>query len=292
MKAEHVNMIAEEYHAHPAIGASMLEDFRESRREYYAIYVARSRPPRPATTAMDLGTLIHCRLLEPDRYDSIIAPEPPELAPDGKRWLRRKGSDHERWWAEYMATTAGKIVADAAMRETVERAVEAVRNNEWASKLLSQENGQSEFSIFWTDEETQLPPKCRVDYFAPIIVDIKSTQDTAPAVFSTIAAKLGYHRRKAHYVAGLSSYLGRERFPFVHLAVATEPPFAVASYDLDDSDGRGSSLGHRQWRQTLRELANCLKGGDWRDLQETQVNRIRLPGWAFAEDSYRIGETT
>jgi len=28
-KAEHVDMEAEEYHTHPAIGASMLETFRE-----------------------------------------------------------------------------------------------------------------------------------------------------------------------------------------------------------------------------------------------------------------------
>src|SRR5687767_7846345 len=55
-KAEHRPMSAAEYHAHPALGASMLETFRESRRKFHALYVAKTMTPTPASGAMQLGT--------------------------------------------------------------------------------------------------------------------------------------------------------------------------------------------------------------------------------------------
>lgn len=118
LQAEHVEMSAEEYHSHPAVSHGKLEDFRESRRLYEGRYVTGTIPPKTITDAMQFGTWVHMRLLEPDRYKSLLAPPLPEKAPDGKAWLRRKGSDHERWWAEELATRDGKIAIDS---ETTKR---------------------------------------------------------------------------------------------------------------------------------------------------------------------------
>src|SRR4051812_809517 len=98
-----------DYHADPAIGSSMLEEFRESRRLYEGRYVLKNIPPRESSAAMELGTWIHTRLLEPDEYFATLADPLPDVAPDGKNWLRRKGSDHERWWADELAQREGKI---------------------------------------------------------------------------------------------------------------------------------------------------------------------------------------
>ena len=62
----------------------------------------------------------------------------------------------------------------------------------------------------------------------------------------------------------------------------------MAVYELDDLDRDGNSLGYRQWRQTLRELAKCYETGDWSDPWERQVTKLQLPGWAFFEDDYTL----
>lgn len=78
----------EDYHADTgAFSASALEDFRDSRRLFEARYITKTLPPKAATPAMELGTCVHLRILEPERYFATLAEPFPEEAPDGKKWL-------------------------------------------------------------------------------------------------------------------------------------------------------------------------------------------------------------
>ncbi len=284
--AEYREMTAEEYHAHPAVGASMLETFRASRREYHTRYVAGGSTGKAASPAMEDGTLVHCLLFEPEKYDDLLGPLPPELAPNGKKWLKRKGSEHEKWWDEYLATTEGKIIADEDRRQRIEKTVASIMANERAASLLSQE-GQSEFSIFWIDEPTGIECKCRVDYMAEIPVDLKTTVDPSPQAYAKKIVDLGYHRKLAHYMAGLRSYRGKA-LPLVHIAAGTKAPHIIANYEIDDTDRRGNRLGERQRRATLLQLSECNRTGDWREPYEKQITKLRLPGWAFSQDDFQL----
>lgn len=278
-------MSAKEYHEHKAIGASMLETFRKSRRKYHARHVAKDADAFTPTNAMDDGTLVHCLLLEPEKYESLLAPPPPEKAPDGKKWLRRAGSDHEKWWDEYLETTEGKIVADEERRKRIENAVASIMRNKRATMLLSQD-GQPEHSAFWIDEETGLECKCRYDWFAPISVDVKTSADPAPEPYAKTIVNLGYHRKWAHYRAGLQALTGQNKF--VHIVVGSQDPHLVGNYDIDDRDRDGIRLGEVQRRRTLRQLAACYESGDWREPWEKQITKLRLPGWAFTSDDYQL----
>lgn len=284
--SEHVPISAAEYHASDAIGASMLETFRHSRRLFQALYVTRTIEPSPPTPAMELGTLVHLRILEPERFAECVAEPYPETAPDGKEWLRRKGSDHERWWAEEVEARAGKIAATENTLATVEAIAESVGRN-WHARRLIDRHGTPEFSIFWTDKETGLRLKCRVDWMAEIPLDLKTTTDPAPGPYARQIVKLGYHRKAAHYLAGLQQFTG-EPTPMVHLAVGTSAPYPVAVYEIDDRDANRSSrsLGAEQWRETLRQVAECMSSGDWSEPYEREIVALRLPGWAFSEDAY------
>lgn len=277
----------DEYHSHAAIGASMLETFRESRRLYEARYVTKTLPAPPPSPAMELGTAIHLRLLEPERYRASLAEPYPELAPDGKKWLRRQGSDHERWWADEVAKREGKLALEQATIDQIEAIAASVLAKPWAKSLLASD-GRPEYSIFWTDEETGLPLKCRVDWFRPIIsIDLKTTGNATPERFVKQCVSLGYHRKRSHYLAGIRALTGDKRARMVHVAVATDPPYPAGGYDLVDRDRMtGKSLGDLEWRYTLRQLQHCLDTGDFSDPWELEILTLEYPAWAYTQQSY------
>lgn len=282
--AEHRPMTAEEYHRHPAIGASMLETFRDSRRKFYSLYVAKTEKPKPPTPAMQLGTLVHMKLLEPSRFLESVAEPFPAFAPDGKKWLRRQGSDHERWWQDEIDKREGLIACDEETLDRVDSIVNAIRSNERAAKLLDQ-YGECEYPIFWRDSDTGIECKCMVDWYAPIALDLKTTCDPSPAAYARSLVGLGYVRKIAHYKAGIEK-LRDEVANFVHIAAETASPYRVASYQIDDKDREGFSLGVTQRRRLLFELAECYASGDWRDPFEKFVMKLQIPTFAFTEDAY------
>lgn len=274
------------YHADEAIGASMLEDFRQSRRLYEGRYITKTIPPREVTPAMELGTWIHTRLLEPEQYFATLADPLPEEAPDGKKWLRRKGSDHERWWADELAKREGKIAIDKYTRAKIEDIAASVLSKKWAALL---QNGQPEYSIFWTDTETGLPCKCRVDWFSARSVDLKTTERPWPAAFVRTAVDLGYHRKRAHYLAGIRALTCESDPPLLHIAVGTVPPYSAGAYNLGDYDSRmNAPLGAIERRHTLNELALCCESGDFSDPWESAIMDVELPAYAFTQQQYHI----
>lgn len=284
--ARHVDVTAEAYHDDPAWGASMLELFRENRRLCYERCVVRTAPHPPASPAQNFGTLVHLGVLEPERFPEVVADPLPDKAPDGKPWLRRKGSDHEKWWAEELAKRDGKIACDAETLDRVANVVEAIRSNARAKQLLSQRGGQSEYSIFWHETEYGLDCKCRVDWYADIPLDLKTTCDASPREYARSLVSLGYARKMAHYHAGLRALRG-EPTPFVHIAAESVPPYRVACYQIDDRDRDGIQLGVAQRRRTLFQLAECLATGDWREAWERAVVTLQLPSFAFQEDQWQ-----
>lgn len=285
--ARHVDMTSEEYHAYPAIGSSMLEVFRRSRREYYGRFVSKELDHPAPSDAMELGTLVHMLLLEPERYEETVAfmPEDCNCEPWNMR-LKLHRETHQAMLDEYAAI--GKKIIEVSLNNKVQSIVKAIRSN-WHARRLVESEGQSEFSIFWTDKWTGLELKCRVDWMAAIPLDIKTARDPSPAVFAKAATDLGYFRKYAHYSRGIAHYLG-EPVPMVHLVAESDAPYRVAVYDYDDIDNDGRSIGLAQWRDTLDSLSKCYDSNDWREPWEKRIITLRPPGWAFTQDGYLVGD--
>ena len=74
----------------------------------------------------------------------------------------------------------------------------------------------------------------------------------------------------------------------MHIVVSTEPPFASGAYDLCDKGRDGKSLGEKQWRRAITEIAKCYESGDWSDPWEREIISLELPAFAFSEDSYQL----
>lgn len=277
---------AEEYHASPLAGSSMLEDFRESRRYFADRYVFRCIDPPAPTPDMVLGTLFHIAVLEPETWLDRVAPPYPDLAPDGKKWLRRKGSQHERWWAEEVEERRGLIACTQDQVATVREMTKALWRNPMA-KILLERDGVAEHAIVWNDPETGVPCKCLVDWFADISIDLKTCPSATPQSFSRSIATFGYHRKAAHYLAGLKAHTGEDR-KLLHVAIGKAVPHSCAVYEIRASD---LELGSKQRRETLIALAKCYDSGDWSEPHEREIITLGLPGWAYSEDSYLLGES-
>lgn len=275
---------AKTYHADTQlVSHSALEAFRESRWSYYLRYITGELPAKEPTPAMQLGTALHAYCLERENYGALVAVSP-ELAPDGKPWLRRKGSDHERWWQEWLSQSRHKAVITEDQWATVQQMAQALRN-EPRCKYLLEAAGENEVSVGWQDATTGVACKCRPDRLVEnVVVNLKTTAATTAGGFARQCASLGYHRADAFYRDGVAALLGTDVY-HVFVVVSTVPPHEAAVYELDEP---AVALGREQYRKSLSDLTTCRETGNWRPATWGQVVRLGLPTWAFYDDQWEV----
>ena len=219
------------------------------------------RHPRPASDAMDLGSVAHELILRGgDNRITVI---------DAYDW--RKKSDQE----QRKTIRAKKLIAvnRTELREAAKIAT-AVRSHELASAILSE--GIPEQSLYWVDEDTGVTRRGRIDWLRPnAIVDVKTCADASPAGFAKAAANLAYHQQAAWYVDGIRALTGEER-PFIFVAVEKCEPYLVGVYTLDDE---ALSIGREKNRRALELFAECESSGVWPGYS-TDIETLSLPRWA------------
>ena len=269
----------EAYHADTSrVSNSMLRDFRKSPALFYGRYIAKTIPPKEDTDSTIRGTLLHLSQSAPETWRDRFAISPP-LAPDGKKWLRRKGSDHERWWAEFQAQcqAEGKWDIPAEERDTILAMGRALLADPIAGPMLTA-GGQWEQTIHWTDQETGLPCKCRPDLLVPglAICDLKTASDPSPEGFNRAVERYGYAHQAEHYRAGCIKQYGDEAIDFLFIVVGTEPPHdvLVTRLDLD-----WQAIGREENRRDLRRLADCYAFQQWHAPTRGQITTLSPPKW-------------
>lgn len=284
--AVHVDMPHDEYHAHPAVGSSMLEDFRKSRRDFKARHIDKTAKPRVYTEEVELGTDVHMLLFEPGRFYSTTTTFPETNG--GEPWNWRKPA-HRKLRDEIMAELeeSGKRILTPDRIARAKAMAKAITADKKTRHLLDQQ-GEAEYSIFWTDPATGIECKCRVDWWARISVDLKTTGCIEPGEYAKQCLRLGNYRKRAHYLAGIRALTGEKNPLFVHVAAENCEPFRVAKYNLIDETREGQSLGEMQRRTLLHELAECMESDQWEEPWEREVVDLHAPRYAFSEDEYRF----
>lgn len=185
-----------------ALSSSGIRDLLISPLDYWT-----NSPFNPAyvdekTPAMILGTAMHRRLLEPERFKSMYGAWPrkedyPNAVAGGDALkalcgdleLKKSGTiaamcdrileakpDAELWpviEGDLIRAMAGRTLLKASEIDDIERAARFAFAHQSAAKALS--GGYSEVSIFWIDEETGVPLKARIDKLKiKASVDVKS----------------------------------------------------------------------------------------------------------------------
>jgi exodeoxyribonuclease VIII len=256
----------EYYHASPAIGSSRLKQVLKCPALYHA------NVPMKASAAMDLGTVVHAMVLEPDEDVAVIAPA-----------FSGKGSMAAR--AEFKANNAGRIVMTAAEMAKAQAMASNVLALPDVGDILSV--AQCEHSGWYEDPETGLACKYRPDCRVPwACLDLKSAADASPAGFSRAIETFGYHISAAHYLIGEHEVSGVDHETFCFLVVENTAPYLAASYVLD---AESLALGRWQRAKALAMIKACTEANDWPSYGNSQVSYIGVPHWSPAMREFNEG---
>jgi hypothetical protein len=218
---------------------------------------------RPETDAMRLGRATHTAVFEPDR-----------LLLEYVVW--EGGTRRGKEWDAFRELHEGKtiLLPDDYARALAIR--DAVHTHPVAAPLL--EHGQAEMTITWTDKDTGLPCKARMDWLdGADLTDLKTTRCVEARQFGRHAADLRYHCQLAFYATGLEAN-GME--PTVRIiAVENEPPYDVAVYTLGPDE---LWPGEVAVRKALDLVAHCRKTGEWPG-RYSYEQPLQLPNWEYPD---------
>jgi hypothetical protein len=214
------------------------------------------------------GRAVHCAVFEPERF--------------GREWPTWDGTRRGKEWAAFLASSGGDYLleVEADWVGSVSAAVRADRN---AAPLI--EGGRPEHVVTWSDAETGIRCKGRLDYLrGDVLIDLKTCRDASPFGFGRAAARLLYHAQLAFYLDGVTATTGA--LPVPHLiAVESEAPHVVQVYRVADDE---LEIGRDEYRTLLRRLAECREADTWPGYGDGVMDLV-LPSWVYGDDEVLDG---
>lgn len=255
-------MTFDEYRSIDAVNFSTLKFMAESPLHYRDAV----ENQRKATSAQDVGTAEHCMILEPDQF-------PPRYVV----WTggRRAGKD----WDAFEASNLDKTIIKQDEYALCVAMHDAVHAHPAAGPIFGS-GGEAEKTITWTDPETGIACKARIDWLCGSIVDLKTTKSANPRQFAASAARYRYHAQLAWYRWGVECATGLAEWPCQIVAVESSRPHDVVVYTIDELT---LGAGLDECRGLLRRVAECRASGKWPGRYEGETT-LNLPNWAFDSD--------
>jgi hypothetical protein len=257
-----------EYHAHPAISKSHLDQVAKSPLHYWARHLDPNRVVPEPTPAMAIGSAVHTHVLELDQWDARYV-----SAPDG---IDRRTKAGKAEWEAFTAAATGRTVLPKVDADLVMRMAQSVFSHPAAAMLLALP-GKAETTHLWTDAATGLQCKCRPDWLTDdgrLLVDLKTTEDASRG-FAKSIAQWRYHVQASWYLDGIEQATGTRPEQFLFLCVEKKAPYAVAVYA---ADAEMIAAGAQAAARDLNVLATCKAAGAWPGYSD-QIEPISLPPW-------------
>ncbi len=239
------------FSSHEYVSASMLKVAARSLPEYHQRFVTRTMPsPRPSGE-MQLGTLLHAALLEPERWEKRVI----NWKIDGRT---EAGKERKKWEKLQAEVYPEKLFVTQEEEAAVLKMHAAVMAHDDASRFLRADT-KREGPIRWRDESSGLWCKAKIDLLTcnGMVGDVKTCSDIAGFPWS--AHRYAYHCQAAHYLAGAWAALDADG-PMVFIVVASSAPFEVRTMIFGEEE---LQQGRRQNARLLAELAECHRTGNW-----------------------------
>jgi len=230
--------------------------------------------PEPPKTTYLMGNAIHCRGLEPEKFNDRYA------LCDITRNKRHKA------YQEWMEENEGKKPLKQSEMDNAKHAGDAVLAHGVAAEILK--GCRHEEPLSWTDPDTGLKCKGRTDAIRPeFVVDLKTSQDPSPRAFTRDAAKYLYHGQLSFYHQGALTLrkIDGKITPYI-IACAKEPPYDVAVYTMKPDD---LHAGRQLCLSLMRKLEECLASDLWPGCAP-DLQYLELPSWAPGFDDEQQGD--
>lgn len=251
-----------DYHASHGISNSGLSRIAQSPAHF------KYPKAKSSTRAMEIGSAIHCAILEPERYIQDYR----VVECDARTSSLYKAACKDR---------DSSLVLTMAEADNVNGMQESAYRNMSAASLLLDTLASRELSVYAKDPETGLLVKCRFDLLTKdlIALDLKKTQDARADAFSRSIFNYWYHRQAAFYSDVLFWATGERLKAWKFLAMEEQSPYACKVYQLDEE---AMEIGRVEYRMALDTYAECVESGEW-PAYGGDEEVISLPGWAFSK---------
>lgn len=192
---------------------SSIKEFAKSPRHYVHYVLAKREPSK----AMNLGSLIHCLIMYPSKFNDqfIIAPN-----------VDRRTKDGKATWEEFISKSNGKIVVTEDELEEAKQITDNVLSN-W--KINNTVKECTSFEQEFKYDISGLPFRGFVDGVnaGNYILEIKTMSDASP---SNVTRE--FYNRKYHIQAGLYNLV--HKLPVKYLIVETNAPYNSMLVDVAD----------------------------------------------------------
>lgn len=248
----------QEYAAIDAINWSKLKALRSSPKHF------KHEAAKPwndgDTPAMRIGRAAHCFLLDPDQFQ--------------RQFVYFAGDKRKKTlWTAFQDEHSGKTILNKSEYYRALGIATAVADHPLARSFLA--TGLKEAALTWTDKETGVLCKGRVDHAGLHLVDVKTCAQIDPRLFANQSARLGYHCQLAFYKDGLAENGVRVAPEPVIIAVESDEPYDVVVYALPEPV---VDIGRDEYRRLLNVLKRCREQDSWPGYAPDQIE-LTLPAW-------------
>jgi hypothetical protein len=275
------------YHGSLGISRSALMEFKKSPYHYWYKYINQERTPSYTTTAMKLGELVHCLVLEPQCFDERYAMRPslkelPKvglLKDVGREEYDQQKADRELTQTEnnllideFASHSEGKEIITTDMYTEAKLYADSVLNNSVAQALFT--GVYVEKSIYFTHKETGLQCKVRPDaWMGGVVTDLKTCKDASFDAFQRAAVGSGYFTQAAMIKYALAT-IGIEMQKFIFYCVEKTEAAPCTYYELD---AETLERAENEYNTLMHGIAYCMETNRW---GAYQPQTLTYPAWA------------
>lgn len=226
--------------------------------------------PRPPKREFDLGHAAH-RLVLGAGAELVVV--------DAANYLTKAAKE-----ARDAAYDAGQIPLLPREHDQVQAMARAVREHPLAGPLFTA--GQPEVSLFWTDEQTGVPLRARLDWLKhpvpgrPLIIgDLKTTELAYPGKLPSTVDEYRYHIQAAVYLDGAAAcgLTPPEGAAFVFAFVEKKPPHCISVIQVDHRD---ITIGRDLASKAMQIWRDCTTAGVWPSYPDDRIHTISLAPYA------------
>ena len=246
------------YRENPAINITSLKAIDKSPLHYHE----QERVDKPC---WKFGRAAHIAVLEPDRFDDLYVVWGRE--PDQKV---RRGHVYD----DFMDDHPGKESLLIKEYDAAWKIHDALWRHVEARAILSI-TGPVEDPHYWTDPETGIKCKGRVDKLTSCVVDLKAMKDIEDREYFAACTRYMYHVTTAWYTRGVELATGRSLENPILIGVENVHPHDVR---VDVMPAEAVEAGHAVWREWLDTLARCQESGEWPG-QCAGVGEVEIQYW-------------
>ena len=253
-----------DYRREEGANQSSLKKILESPAHYQAALKFKMVP----TPAMEMGTALHCRVLDgATAFDRQYVKKPDGLSlatKEGKAWKAELGRK--------------KVLSEGGKDDpwgSVQGMTEALGRLAYFDPTQEDYIKHNEVSIYWEWEGVQCKARLdRVDIENSLVLDLKTTDSVEPELFTKKVVGLGYDFQAAAYSIAAEAAFGKP-FKFIFVCVERKAPYTVSLFEVSDEM---IEEGKRKFDRAIKIYNECQASGEWPN-KPAMINKLTYPSW-------------